>query len=35
MFLEGLRGPDIVRIIRERRPGALTNETFRQYLEKL
>ncbi len=31
----GLRGPEIVQRIRERRPGALFNEVFAGYLESL
>jgi len=31
----GMSGPDIVRRIRERRPGALFNDSFSAYLESL
>jgi protein-tyrosine phosphatase len=31
----GMSGPDIVRRIRERRPGALFNDCFAAYLESL
>jgi protein-tyrosine phosphatase len=31
----GMSGPDIVRGIRERRPGALFNDCFAEYLESL
>jgi len=30
-----MNGPDIVRTIQEKRPGALTNNTFREYLLSL
>lgn len=32
--LSGMSGPEAVRLIRERRPGALSNDTFREYLER-
>jgi hypothetical protein len=28
----GMKGPEIVALIKERRLGALTNDTFREYL---
>jgi hypothetical protein len=28
----GMKGPEIVALIKEKRPGALTNDTFREYL---
>jgi len=31
----GMAGPDIVRRIQERRPGALYNECFAAYIESL
>lgn len=35
LYLRGYRGPDIVKYIRSKRPGALTNSIFRAYLENL
>jgi hypothetical protein len=35
LYLRGYRGVNIVNRIRSRRPGALTNDTFRRYLEQL
>lgn len=35
LYLRGYRGVNIVNRIRSRRPGALTNDTFRRYLERL
>lgn len=32
--LSGMTGPETVRLIREKRPGALSNEVFREYLER-
>lgn len=32
--LRGMEGPDAVKLIREKRPGALTNDTFREWLER-
>lgn len=35
LSLGGIRGPEIVKLIQEKRPGALTNAIFREFLESL
>lgn len=35
LSLDGMYGPEIVKLIQEKRPGALTNTTFREFLSGL
>ena len=35
LHLSGMAGPDIVKLIQEKREGALSNPVFRKYLEEL
>jgi protein-tyrosine phosphatase len=35
LYLSGMNGTDIVKLIRDKRPGALTNQVFYEYLNNL
>ena len=35
LYRMGMKGPDVVRRLQERRPGALYNETYAAYLQEL